>query len=57
VLRKEDNNDWVKKCMEYEEEGASKENLERDCEKRLSGMWIEKGGCHGPYLMDEADNG
>jgi len=23
-----------------------KENLERDCEKRLS-TWIELGGCHG----------
>jgi len=35
VLRKEDN-DWVKKCMEYEVEGArSRENLERDCGKRL----------------------
>jgi len=50
VLRKEDN-DWVKKCMEYEVKGArpkvDKENLERDCGKRLSGTWIEQGGCHG----------
>jgi len=42
VLRKEDNN-WVKKCMEYEVEGARprgrpKKNLERDCGQRLSGM-------------------
>jgi len=41
VLQKE-GNDWVKKCMEYEMEGArsrcTKENLERDCGKRLSGM-------------------
>jgi len=37
VLRKEDN-DWVKKCMEYEVEGTGQENLESDCGKRLSGM-------------------
>jgi len=36
VLQKEDN-DWVKKCMEYEVEGA-KEDLVRGCAKRLSGM-------------------
>jgi len=40
VLRKEDN-DWVKKCMEYEVEGARlrrrpKKTWERDCGKRLS---------------------
>jgi len=43
VLRKE-SNDWVKKYMGYEVEGArprrrpkkTKENLERDCGKRLS---------------------
>jgi len=40
VLQKEDN-DWVKKCMEYEAEGARprgrpKKNW-RDCGKRLSG--------------------
>jgi len=44
MLRKEDD-DWVKKYMEYEVEGAR--NLERDCGKRLSGAWIEQGGCHG----------
>jgi len=32
VPRKEDNN-WVKKCREYEVEG-SKEDLERGCAKR-----------------------
>jgi len=35
VLQKEDN-DWVKKCTEYEVEGdrpRGKENLERDCGK------------------------
>jgi len=36
---------------------VDKENLERDCGKRLSGAWIEQGGCHGLYLMDEADKG
>jgi len=41
VLRKEDN-DWVKKCTEYEVEGARprgrpKKTWERDCAKRLSG--------------------
>jgi len=35
VLRKEDN-DWVKKCMEYEVEGTRpRENVDRDCGKRL----------------------
>jgi len=43
VLRKEDN-DWVKKCMEYEVEGvrprgrrpkkASREVVEKDCQAR-----------------------
>ena len=41
VLQKEDN-DLMKKCWEYEVEGARprgrpKKNLERDCAKRLSG--------------------
>jgi len=39
VLGKEDN-DWVKKCMEYEVEGARQEVDQRklgDCGKRLSG--------------------
>jgi len=41
VLRKEDK-DWVKKCMEYEVEGARptgrpKRTWMRDCGKRLSG--------------------
>ena len=53
VLQKEDN-DWVKKCTQYEVEGARprgrpKKNLERDCGKRLLGTWIEQGGCHGSY--------
>jgi len=25
----------------------TKEKFDRDCGKRLSGMWIEQGGCHG----------
>jgi len=41
VLRKEDK-DWVKKCMEHAVEGArpryTKEDLDRDCGKTLSGM-------------------
>jgi len=40
VLQKEDN-DWEKKCMEYEVEDARSRNspkkTERDCGKRLSG--------------------
>ena len=44
-------NDWLKKCMEYEEEGARlrgrpKKTWREDCEKKLSGTWIEQGGCH-----------
>jgi len=40
VLRK-DNDDWVKKCMEYEVEGSrpggkTKEDLERGCSRGLS---------------------
>jgi len=47
-------NDWVKKCMEYEVEGARprgrpKKTWREIVEKRLSGMWIEQGGCHGSY--------
>jgi len=51
VLRKEDN-DWVKKCMEYEVEGVRptgkpkktwKEIVEKDCQARK----FEEGGCHG----------
>ena len=26
---------------------------ERDCGKRLSGAWIEQGGCHGSYWMKQ----
>jgi len=38
VLQKEDN-DWVKKCVEYEVVGARpREDLGRGCAKRLSGM-------------------
>ena len=41
VLRKDDD-DWVKKCMEYEVEGSrprgkTKEDLERGCSRGLSG--------------------
>jgi len=43
-VAKEDN-DWVKKCMEYEVE-VDKRKL-GDCGKRLSGAWTEQGGCHG----------
>jgi len=46
--------DWVKKCMEYEVEGASvrprgrpKKTWREIVEKRLSGTEIEQGGCHG----------
>jgi len=50
VLRKDDN-DWVKKCMEYKVEGARPrgrpKKTGRDCGKRLSDTWIEQGGCHG----------
>jgi len=45
VLQIEDNV-WVKKFTEYEVEGAKtrgRANLERDCGKRLSGMYIEQG--------------
>ena len=34
VLRKEDN-DWVKKCMEYEVEGSRPRGNQRGCAKRL----------------------
>jgi len=41
--------------------GRPKKTWERDCEKRLSGTWIEQGGCHGMsyviHKMDEADKG
>jgi len=50
VLRKEDNN-YVKKCLEYEVEGARPrcrlKKTWRDCRKRLSGTQTEQGGCHG----------
>ena len=53
LLRKEDN-DWVKKCMEYEVEGArprgrpkktwrEREIVEKDCLAHK----IEHGGYHG----------
>ena len=54
VLRKQDN-EWVKKCMEYEVEGARprldqrKHGESSDCQKRLSGALIEQGGCHRSY--------
>ena len=36
MLRKDDD-DWVKKCMEYEVEGSkTKEDLERGCSRGLS---------------------
>jgi len=37
VLRKDDDDDWVKKCMEYEGSKAkrkTKEDLERGCPER-----------------------
>jgi len=44
VLRKEDN-DWMKKCMEYEVKGTRPRGRPkktwRDCGKRLYGTWIE----------------
>jgi len=52
MLRKEDN-DSVKKYTEYEVEGARPRGRPkktwRDCGKRLSGAWIERGGCHGSH--------
>jgi len=39
VLRKDDDDDWVKKCMEYEGSKAkrkTKEDLERGCPRGLS---------------------
>jgi len=35
VLRKDDD-DWVKKCMEYEVEGSRPRDLERGCSRGLS---------------------
>ena len=50
VSRKEDN-DSVKKCMEYEVESARPRGRPkktwREIVERLSGAWIEQGGCHG----------
>jgi len=50
LLRKEDN-DWVKKCMEYEVEGARPRGRPkktcREIVEKDSGTWIEQGGCHG----------
>jgi len=41
----------MKKCMEHEVEGAGPKGRPtktwKDCGKRLSGTWIEQGGCHG----------
>jgi len=52
VLSKEEN-DWVKNVwiMKWRVPGQEidKENLERDCGKRLPGTWIEQGGCRGLY--------
>ena len=36
VLRKDDDDDWVKKCMEYEVEGQGQEEDQRGPEKMLS---------------------
>ena len=45
MLRKEDN-DWVKKCMEYDVEvpnkRKTKEDLERGCGKGLSSIKLNK---------------
>jgi len=51
VLRR-DRNYWVKKCMEYEVEGARPRGTPRKTRDRLwkkivSGSWIEQGGCRG----------
>ena len=50
----------VKKCMEYEVEGARP----RGRPKKTWRLWkktvrhmVEQEGCHGSYLMDEADKG
>jgi len=48
-----EHNDWVKKCMEYEVEGARPIGRPKktwtEIVERLSGVWIEQGGCHGSY--------
>jgi len=48
VLRKEDD-DWVKKCMEYEVEGSRPRGRPTMTwsGKGLSSMSIEQGGCRG----------
>jgi len=47
---KEDN-DYVKKCIEYEVDssrpGGRPKRTWRDCGKGLSSMYIEQGGCCG----------
>ena len=60
VLRKDDD-DWVKKCMEYEVEGSGprgrpkrtwKEVVREDCQARK----LNKG-CRGPLQMEKGDKG
>ena len=49
VLQKEDN-DWVKKCMEYEVQGVEPGGRPKKTWrlwKKLSGARIEQGGCQG----------
>jgi len=47
---KEDN-DYVKKCIEYEVDssipGGRPKRTQRGCGKGLSGTYIEQGGCCG----------
>jgi len=45
-------NDWVKKCMEYEVEGArprgrTKKTWRETAEKDCQACKLKKGGCHG----------
>ena len=41
VLRKDDN-DWVKKCMEYPYPEVAEEDMVRGCAERLPSTWIEQ---------------
>ena len=53
VLRKDkEDSDWVKKYIDYEVKGARprgrpKKTWTENVQKRLSGTYIEQGGCHG----------
>jgi len=60
VLRNEDN-DWVKKCMDYEVEGArprgrSKKTWREIVEKDCQACGLNRGGMLW-IILDEADKG